>query len=203
MVRNTFALGSLTLALLLAILGGVVSLFSPADSFLLLLAGILGGIGALGVLIHTVETIFRGRILSVKVGLYDIAFIVILLGSLSFFRDIEFQTWVVILSAPLLIVFIGLMGLLRRSDKPLLLTDNRAMMLNSVMGTFLAIFMLFGGAPTGVEFFPSTDPNRINIDREGPIGMNIEESNRIAQDVQIRLLIESSSPRMKLCGITP
>ena len=187
LLRNTLSLGSLTLALILAILGGLVSLFSPAGSFLLLLAGIAGGAGALGVLIHTIETIFLGRMISVKTGLYVLAFIVILLGSLSFFREIDLQTWIVILSAPSFIILVGLMGMLRRSRKPLLLTDNRSMMLNTVMGTFFAIFMLFGGAPTGVEFFPSTDPNRINIDLEGPIGMNIEESNRIAQDVQTRL----------------
>ena len=187
LLRNTFALGSLTLAVVLAVLGGVVSLFSPAGSFLLLGAGLFGAAGGLGVMVHTFETIFRGRMISVKTGLYVLGFILLLLGSLSFFKEIEPQTWIVILSVPLLIILTGLLGLLRSSDKPLLLTDNRAMMLNSVMGTFITIFLLFGGAPTGVEFFPSTDPNRININLEGPIGMNVEESNRIAEDVQRRL----------------
>jgi multidrug efflux pump subunit AcrB len=62
-----------------------------------------------------------------------------------------------------------------------------------VFGALFAIFAMFGVAPTGVEFFPETDPNRIIIELEGPIGMNVDASNEIAKEVQQRVynLIEN------------
>ncbi|MCC5913939.1 MAG: efflux RND transporter permease subunit, partial [Balneolaceae bacterium] len=55
------------------------------------------------------------------------------------------------------------------------------------MGVLFTIFAMFGLAPTGVEFFPETDPSRITIELEGPIGMNVNASNEIAKEVQERV----------------
>ena len=39
---------------------------------------------------------------------------------------------------------------------------------------------MYGVAPTGVEFFPDTDPNQIRVVVTGPLGTNIEAGNRLA-----------------------
>ena len=56
------------------------------------------------------------------------------------------------------------------------------------MGAFVAILMLYGMAPTGVEFFPDTDPRQVRITAEGPLGMNIDASNGLADTVHERIL---------------
>ena len=42
---------------------------------------------------------------------------------------------------------------------------------------------LFFVAPTGVEFFPTTDPNQILITAEAPVGTTIERSNEVSEEV--------------------
>ncbi len=187
MLRNTLALGSLTLALLLAILGGVVGLFSPASIILFAIAGVLGAIGALLIVVHFFEAIFRGGMVSIIVGLLLGLLNVTILLLVSIGSVVSSTVWMVLLSVPAILIVVGGVGLLRKSDKPLILTDNRALMLNSVIGVLFSIFAMFSLAPTGVEFFPQTDPNRIIIELEGPIGMNVNSSNKIAESVQQRI----------------
>lgn len=193
MFRNTAALGSLALALLFAILGAVIGLFSPASAFLTGLAGILFLAGALMVMVHFIEAVFRGKMISVITGGSLALFNSIILFVVSLTSDVSADVWIVLLSVPLLLVIIGFVGMLRKSDTPLIITDNRSLLLNSVMATLFFIIGIFTVAPTGVEFFPETDPNRIIIELEGPIGMNVQTSNEIAEDVQQRIyqLIES------------
>ncbi|MEL7371361.1 MAG: efflux RND transporter permease subunit, partial [Myxococcota bacterium] len=62
----------------------------------------------------------------------------------------------------------------------LILTDNRAKLMNTVIGGLLVIIALFGVASTGIEFFPNTDPNQIRVVVTGPLGTNLEASNRLA-----------------------
>lgn len=186
-LRNTVSLLSLSLALILAILGGVVGLFSPASSILFALAGLFGAIGFVLVIIHFIEAIFIGGKVSVFFGfalalLNATILIIVSLGS-----PVSLSVWYVLMSVPLILIIIGAIGMFRKSNKPLLLTDNRALLLNAVMGSLFAIFGLFVLAPTGVEFFPETDPSRIIIELEGPIGMNVNASNTIAFDVQDRI----------------
>lgn len=193
MLRNTLALGSLALALVLAILGGVVALFSPASVVLFVAAGVSFAIGFIMTIVHFLEAIFRGGkisiILGILLGLFNAGILLIV----SFSLTISLTVWSVLLAVPAILVIIGALGLLRSSDKHLILTDNRALMLNSVIGTLFAIFAIFSVAPTGVEFFPQTDPNNIIIELEGPIGMNVNASNKIAKDVQNKIyaLIDS------------
>jgi multidrug efflux pump subunit AcrB len=75
-----------------------------------------------------------------------------------------------------------------RSDAPaarppvrrLVLTDNRAVLLNSSVGLLLIIVCMFALQPTGVSFFPETDPSRVQVTLDAPIGTNVEASNRVA-----------------------
>lgn len=187
MLRNTLALGSLTLALLLAVLGGVIGIFSPAGSLLTALAGILFLAGAIMVLVHFFEALFRGKKITVISGILLALFNSLILFIVSLTNPVSANVWIVLLFVPLLMIVVGLIGMLRRSDKPLIITDNRSLLLNTVMATLFFIIGIFTVAPTGVEFFPETDPNRIIIELEGPIGMNVNTSNEIAQDVQKRI----------------
>lgn len=196
--RNSMSLGSLALALIFAILGGVLGLFSPASGILYTLAAIFAVIGAVMVVIHTLEAIYRGGKTSIIAGLILGIFNAVILMIVSLSQPVATGVWIALLAVPALLIVLGSLGLLRSSDSHLILTDNRALMLNSVMGTLIAIFAIFSIAPTGVEFFPETDPNRIIIELEGPIGMNVEASNEISANVQQRIydLIEED-PNVK------
>jgi multidrug efflux pump len=187
MLRNTFALGSLSGALVLAILGAVIGIFSPASSLLFGLAAIFAIAGVVLIMVHLAEAIFLGGKVSIVTGIILGAFISIILFAVSLGNEVGLMIWVYLLGLPLALVIVGMIGLLRKSDKPLILTDNRSLLLNSVMGVLISIFGLFSLAPTGVEFFPETDPNNIIIELEGPIGMNIHASDAIAREVQQRL----------------
>ena len=185
--RNTLALGSFTLAALFGILGGFVALFSPASVIFFAIAGIFGVVGLVMIVFHLFEAIFRGALLSVYAGAALAIFIAVVLVLVSFGTDVSPQEWIILMSLPVILIVIGALGLLRRTDKPIMLTDNRALLLNSTMGVLISIFALFALVPTGVEFFPETDPSPIIVELEGPIGMNIEASNVIAEDVQQRI----------------
>jgi multidrug efflux pump len=187
MFRNTFALGSLTIAAILAVLGGLTGLFSPASALLFYAAGLFAAIGIFFIMIHLIEAMFLGGKVSVVIGLCLGAFISLILFAVSLGTEVGLMIWIYLLGLPAALVLIGLAGMLRRSEKKLILTDNRALLLNSVMGVLVSIFGLFSLAPTGVEFFPETDPNNIIIELEGPIGMNIYASDAIAREVQQRL----------------
>ena len=198
LLRNTLALGSLTLAALLGIIGGVVGMFSPASGIILVMAGVLAVVGVIMIMVHLVETIFRGGILSVYSGITLAIFIAIVLGFASLGNTISGQEWLVLMLLPVALIIIGSIGMLRKSNGYLLLTDNRALLLNSTMGILVSIFALFAVVPTGVEFFPETDPAPITIELEGPIGMNVNASNAIAEDVQERLYrLIDEDPKVK------
>ena len=193
LLRNTLALGSLALALLLGILGGVIGIFSPASGLVMPIAAFFGVLGFLLVIIHFLEAIFRGGKVSIVVGFVLALINAVILLSVSLSTTVTFNVWIVLMALPVLLILVGALGLLRRSEKPLILTDNRALLLNSVVASLFAIFAMFGFAPTGVEFFPETDPNRIIVELEGPIGMNVDASNEIAKSAQERIYALISS----------
>ena len=186
-LRNTLALASLTLGIVLAFGSLAVSAVAGQTASLMLLVpgGLLAGLGIVGVLVHTFESIFLGGKGSVKVGLAFglTSFIVLGLMYLSP-REVAFSTMLELMMLPASIVVIGLLGMLFNRRKTLILTDNRARLLTSALGAFFAIMFMFGMAPTGVEFFPETDPLQIRVTADGPLGMNIEASNEVAMSLQ-------------------
>lgn len=185
--RNTIALGSLALALAFSVAGALIGMFSPASAILFTAAGILAAAGIIMVIIHFLEAIFRGGKVSVISGFILGIFNSLVLFIVSFSKMVSISVWIALLSIPVLLIVIGALGLFRKSDKHLILTDNRALLLNSVLASLFAIFAMFSFAPTGVEFFPETDPNRIIVELEGPIGMNVDATNEIAQFAQQRI----------------
>jgi multidrug efflux pump subunit AcrB len=62
----------------------------------------------------------------------------------------------------------------------LVLTDNRSALLNGSVGVLLIIVLMFAVQPTGVSFFPDTDPSRVQVTLDAPVGTNVHASNRIA-----------------------
>ncbi len=200
--RNCFALGSFTLGVLLLICGGLITnlLGLTAGLTLLLPASLLLVTGLAGIFLHTAESLYLGGKTTAKAGL---AFSVVVLGVLvlmSMVRQVEAATMVILILLPAGIVAIGALGMLlngrllrRRSE--LLLTDNRARLLTLTLGGLFSIFGLFAAAPTGVEFFPDTDPTLVNISLEAPLGTNIDETNRVTSEAQQRVnaLLEGNS----------
>ncbi|MEO1335921.1 MAG: efflux RND transporter permease subunit, partial [Myxococcota bacterium] len=181
--RNALGIGCLSAAAALGALA-LVAMFVFSQTALLVVAVpaiIFGAVGLLLVVVHTVETILLGRMASVKVGLASFLAIGAMLGLISLSTPLEQTTLTALLGAPLVVVAIGAFGLvLSAQTEHLILTDNRAKLMNTVIGGLLVIIALFGVASTGVEFFPNTDPNQIRVVVTGPLGTNLEASNRLA-----------------------
>ncbi len=191
-LRNTFALASLSAGVVLGVLGGAVSagLGSAAGMVILIPAGLLAAVGLLGILVHTVETVYLGGRTSFRAGLIFGAATLLIVGLMYIGpKDVSLGTVFELLLLPALIVLIGLAGMMtnRKGRKVLLLTDNRSRLLNSTLGGLFAILAMFAIAPTGVTFFPDTDPNQVQVKVEAPLGTNIEASNRIAETVHDRI----------------
>ncbi len=195
MLRNTFALGSFTLGVMLLIGSGIVSgvAGSMAGLILLIPGGVLLALGLLGIIVHVFESIYLGGKGSVKAGLIFAVVMGSILGLMSLgSKEVPFSTIVNLLMMPAIIVVVGLVGvvlngrILQRRER-LLLTDNRARLMTGTLGGLFSILAMFAVAPTGVEFFPDTDPTMINIKLKAPLGTNVEESNRVAGEAQARV----------------
>ena len=191
LLRNTLALGSFTIGALLLILGGVVSAAAGqiAGMVLLVPGGLLLAVGALGILFHALESAFLGGRTSVKAGLIFGAIVGVLAVLLYLAGRIDNPLVIIaLLSLPLIIVIAGLLGSIFAPDRErLILTDNRARLLTGTLAMLVAIIGLFFIAPTGVEFFPTTDPDQVMVTLEAPLGTNIEASNRVAEEAFSRI----------------
>ncbi|PSQ97974.1 MAG: AcrB/AcrD/AcrF family protein [Bacteroidetes bacterium SW_9_63_38] len=160
----------------------------PAGVLVYVPSALLLATGVLGVVVHTLESIYLGGWASVKGGG---GLLIVMLGILGLNYaggDLNVGTALRLGSAPVLVLLVGLAGALFNTRERLLLTDTRALLLNASLGGFIVIGSLFAIAPTGQAFFPDTDPSRVQINAEAPLGTNIETSNRIAQTVEDRIL---------------
>lgn len=189
MLRNAFGLASLSLGMALIIPAGIVwgVTGSGTAAMVLGLPGILGlALGVLCVVIHTVETVTLGRFRSVQFGLLlggVVAFFMLLMSLIG--KDIGPNVWFGGLMLPAAMAGLGLVGTaLFRPDSSLILTDNRARLMNTVLGALLGIIVVFFVAPTGGEFFPETDPNQVIVTVEARLGTRLDASNKIARDAE-------------------
>lgn len=199
LLRNSFALGSFTVGFVMVLLGSLAMgpLGETAASVFLIPGGLLLVVGLLGVLFHTMESIVLGRMGSVRFGLGFAAISLTILGLMSLSeREVALSTIVELVMFPALVVMGGLLGHLFVGRERFLLTDNRARLLNGSLGTLVIIVFMFVLAPTGVEFFPNTSPSQIRVTVEGPLGMNLEASNRVAEEARRRVqtLLASHEP---------
>jgi multidrug efflux pump len=190
-LRNMFALGSFALGCILGALGGVLFAIAGMPAALLLLgpAAVLAGLGLAGIVLHLLEVIFTGRLSSIKLGVVLGVLAMGALGGLQLVgRPADEKLIAQLLGAPVLLVGLGLLGLLiLRRPRHLILTDNRARLLNSVMGGLFGIIALYVVAPTGVEFFPTVDPSQVQISLKAAIGTHLDASNDLATIAQHRV----------------
>lgn len=198
MLRNTFALGSFTLGVVMLILGGIIGSAAGqmASMIMLVPGGLLAILGIIGIFVHVFESIYLGGRSSVKAGLIFGIVIITVLGLMYLGgKELDAATLMVLMLFPALIVVVGFFGVLFNRRERLILTDNRARLMNGTLGGLFAILILFVMAPTGVELFPDTDPTLINITLEAPLGTNIEASDRIAEQAEARVnaLIEANA----------
>lgn len=191
LLRNTAALTAFTLGALLCLAGGLVSaaLGQIAGMILLAPGALLLLAGALGIIFHTFEIIYLGRRTSVVAGLIlaglmGAVLLLIYLGP----RPLAPVTMLELMIGPALIVLVGMLGVAFAGDRErILLSDNRAALLNASLGTLFLIVGMFMVAPTGVTFFPESDPARVQVTLDGPLGTNIETSDRIAGSAMDRI----------------
>lgn len=190
LLRNTGTLSALIIGVVLTGLGGLVAWLADPTAGMLLLApgGALVAIGILGIVVHSLEILYLGEWSTVMFGGSLLAIMGLILGTNLAFGTIDWTTTLILLAAPFGIVLLGLAGAVLNTRDHLLLTDNRAALLHGSLGGLILIVGLFVVAPTGQAFFPDTDPNRVQINAEAPLGTNIETSNRIAQTVEDRIL---------------
>ena len=66
----------------------------------------------------------------------------------------------------------------------------------SVLMLFV-VFVLFGVFNTGIEFFPSTEPNQVSAAIESPPGTSLDVTNAIAQTLEERLSNVTGSPNIE------
>ena len=189
-LRNMGAFVALTVGVVLLIAGGALSAFAGqvAGMVLLIPGGILALVGVVGILAHTLESLFLGGAATVKAGL-ALGVVMLLAFMVHLFSGaIDVATILKLMTLPAVVVVAGGLGMaFGRGRKTLLLTDNRARLLSGSLGALFAIIALFAIAPTGVEFFPTTDPSQVRVTVEGPLGTNIEASNRLAVEAQERI----------------
>ena len=190
LLRNTGALAALTIGAGIVGVGGLVyaAAGQTAAMFLLVLGGAMAALGAIGILLHTLESIYLGGWTSVTFGGALLALMLAIL-SLSYATGrLALPALLKLMSVPAGIVLVGLLGALLNTNDRLLLTDNRAALLTGSLGGLALIGGLFLVAPTGQAFFPDTDPNRVQITAEAPLGTNIETSNTVARTAEDRIL---------------
>ena len=190
LLRNTGALAALTIGAGIVGVGGLVyaAAGQTAAMFLLVLGGAMAALGAIGILLHTLESIYLGGWTSVTFGGVLLALMLAIL-SLSYATGrLALPALLKLMSVPAGIVLVGLLGALLNTNDRLLLTDNRAALLTGSLGGLALIGGLFLVAPTGQAFFPDTDPNRVQITAEAPLGTNIETSNTVARTAEDRIL---------------
>lgn len=183
LLRNTFALGSFTLGfILLAGSVGIEAMAGQGASMILLVpGGILMAVGLLGIVLHTLESIYLGGRSSVRTGLIFGGVSLALIGLISLgSTETDTNTVLNLMILPAVITVVGLAGWQFNQRTHLILTDNRARLLTGSLGALFAIIFMFLIDPTGVEFFPTTDPQQIRVTVTGPIGMNIDASNKLA-----------------------
>ncbi len=189
-LRNTLALSSFTIGFAVLVLGGLTAAMVGAGpaSILLVPGSLLLLLGVAGILVHTLESVFLGARTSVRVGVIFAVLAVAVLGLMSLGeKQLEMETVLELLVLPAVVVVVGLLGVFFKTRERLLLTDNRARLLNGVLGGLLAIFAMFVIANPGTEFFPDTDPTIVQVSMEAPLGTNIDESNRVAAEAQLRI----------------
>ena len=191
LLRNGAALGALAAGVLALVAGaGVGAALGPRPAMVLTLPGmVLVGLGVLGVSLHAAETVLLGRWASVKVGLVLAGLMgaVLILLALSP-RALGFDEALRLMVLPATIVLLGLLGalVLRRRTR-LILTDHRVRLLSTSFAALIAIFGLYALAPTGIAFFPDTDPNQVQINVTGELGLSLEASDALAREVEGRL----------------
>ncbi len=190
LLRNAFSLGVFTIGFSLLVIGGLISstLGQTASMVFLVPGGLALAVGIIGILIHTMESLMLGKSGSIKGG------IIFALVSASFLtlmwwleKDVDFTTATELMVFPALVILAGFIGKLYVKRDHLILTDNRAILLNSSVGSLILIIFMFAMAPTGVEFFPTTSPSQIMVTAEGPLGMNLDASNELAEEARRRL----------------
>ena len=187
-LKNMWALGSLTSGLLLGILGGVITLVSPVAGYVFLApAGLLLAAGVLGTALHSVLGLMRGGWFTVQSGAVLAVGLAAVLGLTTLvLRSIDPIVYLIIMALPVAIMALGALGMVLPA--PRLLTDNRSVLLNGLLGSALAIFALFYAANPGVEFFPETDPNQVRVTMEAPLGTNVYANNASAQRAEEQLV---------------
>ena len=182
LLRNAGALAALSAGFAVSILGGALyALAGPIAGMIFLVpGGLLAAVGILGVLFHTFESLYLGGRTTFRAGLWTAAIMAVVVGLMFLSTEVSLATAVVLMLVPVVIAGLGFLGMTFNTHEQLILTDNRARLLTGSLGALFLIVALYAMAPTGVAFFPDTDPSQVQATLDAPLGTNVESSNRLA-----------------------
>ena len=173
----------------------------PAGQATMLTGALLVIASVLFMLIRIKNSMFRNTL---ALGSFTLGFILLIMGSAIGSAAGQAASTVLMIPGGVFLL-VGIFGILihtfeniilgiRRAFTPKsdtlrtwILSDNRSSLLNTTFGLLLGIFVMFTAFPTGVEFFPTTDPNQIAITFEAPLGTNVDASNTIAHEAHQRI----------------
>ncbi len=189
-LRNLFALVTFSGGFALLLIGAILTMLTGQGPGLVLLGPgtLLLIAGALGILMHTVESLFLGGAATIRGGVVFGIVVAAVLLLMGLTRGMQVATMAVLITLPAMVVLIGLAGHLWNGRRThLILTDYRARLLTTTLGGFFAILALFVAAQPGTEFFGQTDPTQLLVSLKGPLGTNVEQTNRVALEAQDRI----------------
>ena len=190
MLRNTGALAAFSVGVILLLLGAVLgaAVDTIAGLALIIPGAALAGLGVLGIILHTFESLYIGGSMSIKAAV-GLALAIGGLVGLTFLGDAPMPALSagVLLAVPATIGLFGILGAIFNRREYLILTDNRARLLTGTLAVLFTVLGIFAFTSAGVAFFPTTDPNQVRVNLVAPEGTNIEASNRIAEEAQRRI----------------
>lgn len=159
--------------------------------------------GFLGIILkpfHKSTQFFQNKLLPKTIGLYERTLHFAVGTPRDIHRKINKRNWLGVLSFFLIFVLEGVLAMFLPVWVELIVTAAAIVVtvwiftntkLRFVFASLLILVFftqLYGAMSLGVEFFPTTQPQRIYVNVETPSGTNIEETNIITKEVEERLL---------------
>ncbi|QOJ28884.1 MAG: efflux RND transporter permease subunit [Ignavibacteriales bacterium] len=149
---------------------------------------------------HKSTVFFQNTLLPKTIGLYERTLRYAVGSPRDIHRKINKRNWYGVLSFFLIFVLEGVLAAFAPIWVELIVTalaigftvwiftNTKLRFVFASLLTLVFFTQLYGAMNLGVEFFPTTQPQRIYVNVETPSGTNIEETNIITKEVEERLL---------------
>ncbi|GMU85376.1 MAG: hypothetical protein AMXMBFR48_06180 [Ignavibacteriales bacterium] len=149
---------------------------------------------------HKSTEYFQNNLLPKTISLYERTLRVAVGAPRNIHHKINKRNWLGVLAFFLIFVVEGILALFAPIWVELIVTflaigvtvwiftNNKLRFVFASLLTLVFLTQVYGALGLGVEFFPTTQPQRIYVNVETPSGTNIDETNIITKEVEERLL---------------